>query len=228
MLKLPITPPENISHLLERAEQIAGLTLGELGDAANIDVPPHFKQHKGFTGQLIELWLGASAGSKQQQDFPDLGIELKTLPIDINGNVLETTYVCYVHLLSHIAEHWDTSAVRNKLSHVLFMPVVGDRNIPPRDRQLGMPLFWQPSKDELNVLKHDWEELMEKISLGEIESITARIGEALHIRPKAADGSSLTDARGLNGQIIQTRPRGFYLRKSFTQQIVNRAFGSSY
>ena len=57
MPKLPITPPKNISYLLERAEQIAGLTLGELGDAANIDVPPHFKQHKGFTGQLIELWF---------------------------------------------------------------------------------------------------------------------------------------------------------------------------
>ena len=225
MPKLPITPPEHISHLLERAEQIAGLTLGELGDAANIDVPPHFKQHKGFTGQLIELWLGASAGSKQQQDFPDLGVELKTIPIDQNGNVLETTYVCYVHLLSHIAEQWDTSAVKNKLTQVLFIPVVGERDIPPRERQLGMPLFWQPSEDELDILQHDWEELMEKISLGHIESINARMGEALHIRPKAANGAALTDARGLDGQIIQTRPRGFYLRKTFTQQIVNRAFG---
>ena len=52
------------------------------------------------------------------------------------------------------------------------------------------------------------------------------MGEALHIRPKAANGAALTDARGLDGQIIQTRPRGFYLRKTFTQQIVNRAFGS--
>ena len=55
MLKLPTSPPENLSTLIKRAEQIAGLTLGELGEAANILVPEHFKQHKGFTGQLIDL-----------------------------------------------------------------------------------------------------------------------------------------------------------------------------
>ena len=169
MLKLPTSPPENLSTLIKRAEQIAGLTLGELGEAANILVPEHFKQHKGFTGQLIERWLGASAGSKQQQDFPDLAVELKTIPIDQNGHVLETTYVCYVHLLSHIAEQWDTSAVKNKLTQVLFVPVVGERDIPPVERQLGMPLLWIPNENELNVLQHDWEELMEKISLGHIE-----------------------------------------------------------
>ncbi|MDG1815184.1 MAG: DNA mismatch repair endonuclease MutH [Glaciecola sp.] len=221
----PTTAPTSSAELFARAEIIAGRTLGELGDNANVVVPEHFKQHKGFTGQLIELWLGASAGSKQQQDFPELGIELKTIPIDHQGQVLETTYVCYVHLLAHIAEQWDTSAVRNKLAQVLFIPVVGERSIAPRDRQLGMPILWQPNAQELALLAHDWEELMELISLGKVEQITAKMGEALHIRPKAANGKALTDAIGNNGQTIQTRPRGFYLRKPFTQAIINRAFG---
>lgn len=221
----PTTAPTSAAELFARAEIIAGRTLGELGDNANVVVPEHFKQHKGFTGQLIELWLGASAGSKQQQDFPELGIELKTIPIDHQGQVLETTYVCYVHLLAHIAEQWDTSAVRNKLAQVLFIPVVGERSIAPRDRQLGMPILWQPNAQELALLAHDWEELMELISLGKVEQITAKMGEALHIRPKAANGKALTDAIGINGQTIQTRPRGFYLRKPFTQAIINRAFG---
>lgn len=221
----PTTAPASAAELFARAENIAGRTLGELGDNASVIVPEHFKKHKGFTGQLIELWLGASAGSKQQQDFPELGIELKTIPIDQHGQVLETTYVCYVHLLAHISEQWDTSAVRNKLAQVLFIPVVGERAIAPRDRQLGMPIMWQPNPQELAVLAHDWEELMELISLGKVEQITAKMGEALHIRPKAANGQALTDAIGTDGQIIQTRPRGFYLRKPFTQAIINRAFG---
>lgn len=221
----PTMPPASAEELFARAEIIAGRTLGELGDSADVVVPEHFKQHKGFTGQLIELWLGASAGSKQQQDFPELGIELKTIPIDQQGQVLETTYVCYVHLLAHIAEQWQTSAVRNKLAQVLFIPVVGDRAIPPRERQLGMPILWQPSEQESALLAHDWEELMELISLGKVEQITAKMGEALHIRPKAANGRALTDAIGSDGKTIQTRPRGFYLRKPFTQAIINRAFG---
>lgn len=221
----PSTAPASAKELFARAEMIAGLTLGELGDKAQVVVPEHFKQHKGFTGQLIELWLGASAGSKQQQDFPELGIELKTIPIDQQGQVLETTYVCYVHLLTHIAEQWQTSAVRNKLAQVLFIPVIGERAIGPRERQLGMPILWQPNEHELAQLEYDWEELMELISLGKVEQITAKMGDALHIRPKAANGQALTDAIGINGQIIKTRPRGFYLRKPFTQAIINRAFG---
>jgi DNA mismatch repair protein MutH len=40
------------------------------------------KRDKGWIGILLELWLGASAGSKPEQDFAALGVELKTIPID--------------------------------------------------------------------------------------------------------------------------------------------------
>jgi DNA mismatch repair endonuclease MutH len=32
------------------------------------------KRDKGWTGILLELWLGASAGSKPEQDFAALGV----------------------------------------------------------------------------------------------------------------------------------------------------------
>lgn len=219
-MRPPHSPPQHATDLIQRAEAIAGLTLGDLGAMANIVVPENFKRHKGFTGQLLELWLGASAGSKPQQDFPELGIELKTIPIDSAGKVLETTYVCFAHTQIKLGTKWENSSVRNKLSQVLFIPVLGDRAIPPVDRMIGMPVLWQPNEQENAVLKQDWEELTERISLGQIDTITATMGQALHIRPKAADGSALTDAIGSEGETIQTRPRGFYLRKTFTQNII--------
>lgn len=219
-MRPPHSPPQHATDLIQRAEAIAGLTLGDLGAMANIVVPENFKRHKGFTGQLLELWLGASAGSKPQQDFPELGIELKTIPIDSAGKVLETTYVCFAHTQIKLGTTWENSSVRNKLSQVLFIPVLGDRAIPPVDRMIGMPVLWQPNEQENAVLKQDWEELTERISLGQIDTITATMGQALHIRPKAADGSALTDAIGSEGETIQTRPRGFYLRKTFTQNII--------
>lgn len=219
-MRPPHSPPQDPTELLQRAEAIAGLTLGDLGTMANIVVPENFKRHKGFTGQLIELWLGASAGSKPQQDFPELGIELKTIPIDSSGKVLETTYVCFAHTQVKLGSTWENSSVRNKLSKVLFIPVLGDRAIPPAQRMVGMPVLWIPSTGEDAVLKQDWEELTECISLGKIDTITAKMGQALHIRPKAADGSALTAAVGSEGETIQTRPRGFYLRKTFTQNII--------
>lgn len=223
-MQLPNGPPDSIEELLLRAEQLAGLTLGDLASLANIVIPQNFKREKGWSGQLIEMWLGATAGSKPQQDFPELGVELKTLPINHFGAPSETTYVCYAPLMGQEQTRWLTSNVYNKLQQVLWIPVIGDRAIPPADRSIGMPILWRPTEAQNNQLRTDWEELMERISLGEIENITARHGEVLQLRPKAADGSVLTDAIGQNGSIVKTRPRGFYLRKSFTQQILNNAF----
>lgn len=64
---------------------------------------------------------------------------------------------------------------------------------------------------------------MDMIALGQVEKITARYGTYLQIRPKAANGKALTEAIGENGEIILTRPRGFYLKKSFTLQILQNS-----
>ena len=81
----PDSAPQTETELLQRVSAIAGFTLGELADMADIVVPKDFKKHKGWSGQLLERWLGATAGSKPQQDFVHLGIELKSLPITSAG-----------------------------------------------------------------------------------------------------------------------------------------------
>ncbi|MBO1256627.1 DNA mismatch repair endonuclease MutH [Alteromonas sp. 5E99-2] len=220
----PAIPPSSIDSLAELANAIAGYTLGELAQFASIEIPTNFQRHKGWSGQLIELWLGASAGSKPIQDFPELGIELKTIPIDALGRPLETTYVCYAPLLLKPGECWETSNVRNKLNLVLWVPIEGERSIPIHDRRVGTPFLWQPNEQESAQLAQDWNELSELIMSGKVESITSRHGNVLQLRPKAANGSVLTDAIGEEGQRIQTRPRGFYLKKAFTQNILLSAF----
>lgn len=223
-MKLPDRPPQTANELLQRAERLAGLSLGELAEIADIRVPENFKREKGWTGQLLELFLGAEAGSTPQQDFPALGIELKTIPIDSAGKPLETTYVCFAPLTDIAGVRWETSNVRNKLTCVLWVPVEGERSIPPAQRRIATPVLWTPSAEQVMQLQQDWEELMDMIALGEVENITARHGEVLQLRPKAADGSVLTDAFGKDGKRIQTRPRGFYLRKQFTSQILANYF----
>jgi DNA mismatch repair protein MutH len=224
IFSMPKTEPKSIQELMQRAEMLAGLTLGEVAEVARVKVPVNFKREKGWTGQLIELCLGASAGSKTQQDFAHLGIELKTIPIDEHGKPLETTYVCYAPLTNIAGIEWQTSSVKNKIQQVLWVPIDGRREVPPRDRCIATPFLWSPNVSQNNQLSTDWEELMEMIALGQIESITARHGQYLQLRPKAANGSVLTEAIGKNGQVINTRPRGFYLKKEFTRQILDTFF----
>ncbi|WP_218352398.1 DNA mismatch repair endonuclease MutH [Alteromonas lipotrueiana] len=220
----PSTGPCNIDDLLTRCQRIAGLSLGELAQMANISVPDNLQRHKGWQGQLLELWLGASAGSRPQQDFPELGVELKTVPIDAHWQPLETTYVCYAPLMGAPGITWERSNVKNKLGQVLWLPVEGDRRLPVAQRRVANAILWSPNVSENALLQADWEELTEQIVLGQVEQITARQGQALQLRPKAANGSVLTDALGPEGERIRTRPRGFYLRKSFTRNILLNAF----
>lgn len=224
IFSIPKDEPNSIHELMHRAEALAGLTLGEVAEVANVKVPKDFKREKGWTGQLLELCLGASAGSKTQQDFAKLGIELKTIPIDENGKPLETTYVCFAPLTNIAGIEWQTSSVKNKIQKVLWVPIDGRREIAPQDRCIATPFLWSPDIEQGIQLRTDWEELMEMIALGQIEGITARHGQYLQLRPKAANGNVLTEALGKNGQIIKTRPRGFYLRKEFTLKVLEQAF----
>ena len=222
-IERPATPASE-AELWQRAMALAGYNLQQLAGMAGVPMPPDLRRDKGWIGQLIEWHLGASAGSKPEQDFPELGIELKTLPIDHAAKVLETTFVCVAPLLGVTGLSWEQSNVRNKLSRVLWLPVEGSRQIPLAERRVATPFIWSPTAEQESRLRQDWEELMEMIALGQIERITARHGEILQLRPKAANGRALTQAIGLHGKFIQTRPRGFYLKSQFTQELLWQAF----
>ncbi|MBB1202882.1 DNA mismatch repair endonuclease MutH [Enterobacteriaceae bacterium 89] len=217
-------PPQSEAELLAQAQRLAGYTLGELAAMAKLPIPPNLKRDKGWIGVLLEIWLGASAGSKPEQDFAALGVELKTIPVDSQGRPLETTFVCVAPLTGNSGVTWETSHVRHKLNRVLWIPVEGERQIPLAERHVGSPLLWSPSAEEDHQLRMDWEELMDLIVLGQVERITARHGEVLQLRPKAANSKALTEAVGLHGQPILTLPRGFYLKKNFTTALLARHF----
>ena len=212
--------PQTLEQLLSQAQSIAGLTFGELADELHIPVPIDLKRDKGWVGMLLERALGATAGSKAEQDFSHLGVELKTLPINAEGYPLETTFVSLAPLVQNSGVKWENSHVRHKLSCVLWMPIEGSRHIPLRERHIGAPIFWKPTAEQERQLKQDWEELMDLIVLGKLEQITARIGEVMQLRPKGANSRAVTKGIGKNGEIIDTLPLGFYLRKEFTAQIL--------
>lgn len=216
--------PSSRAALLTKAEQLSGLSLAEIAQLLQIRVPANLRRDKGWIGQLLEQALGASAGSKPEQDFPELGVELKTIPVDETGKPLETTFVCVAPLMGISGLAWQDSNVYNKLSCVLWIPIIGERHTAPGDRIVGPALLWQPSTEEEHLLQQDWEELMELISLGQIQHISARHGQVLQMRPKAANSKALTQAIGAQGQPIMTLPRGFYLKTGFTSSLLAKHF----
>lgn len=214
-------------ELLSKAEWLAGFTLGEIAEMLNIPVPANLKRDKGWVGTLIETALGAKAGSKAEQDFSHLGIELKTIPINQKGLPLETTFVSLAPLTQNNGITWESSHVKHKLSRVLWVPVEGERAIPLYQRHIGQAILWSPTAAQELRLKRDWEELMEMIVLGKLHEINAKHGEVLQLRPKGRNNRSVTSAINADGERVQSLPLGFYLRKQFTAEILQAFLQSS-
>jgi DNA mismatch repair protein MutH len=215
-----ILPPSSERELCDRVAWLAGRTLGELSRALGVPVPPAGRTGKGKMGTLIEKALGADAGSASLPDFPRLGIELKTIPVDTAGAPRESTFVCSIALGDADQAEWITSAARAKLRQVLFVPIVVMDDEGVESRRIGASILWRPTTEQEAVLRDDFETAMGLIGAGGIESLTARSGRWLQVRPKAATGSVRTVSLGSEGEWIATVPRGFYLRTSFTKALL--------
>ncbi len=218
--------PSCKQELLNRVQRLAGLTLAEVANDANIEIPVDLKRNKGWIGLLLEHVLGASASSRPEPDFPTLGIELKTLPINSQGKPLETTFVCVAPLTGLVGVNWQNCWLKQKLSTVLWVPIICDtpseKNIPLAKRRIGSAFLWSPSKKEEQLLAMDWQELTDMIVLGEVEKIDGKHGQVLQLRPKAANAKAKTQAFDKHGKPFMTLPRGFYLKIPFTQAILNK------
>lgn len=215
-------PPQNIEELQERLHQIAGFTLAELAGQANIPLPISPLHGKGFQGELIERYLGASAPGLPIPDFPDLNIELKTVPVDENFRPLESTFICSAPLNEASARRYEDSILCHKISRVLFVFVVSPRNFSYEERYVAGFHFWSPDCDEERLIREDFEELYEMVATGHVDDITARMGTVIQMRPKAADGKALTDCPGPDGTLIKVRPRGFYMRRAFMEELLKK------
>ena len=219
-----IFPPQSRAELLQRSHALAGLTLAEIASRHHLPVPTRLHYAKGWIGQLLEHCLGADAGPTAAPDFQQLGIELKTIPVNQLGHPRESTYVCTVPLNGEAERNWQSSWVRNKLACVMWLPIEAEPQIPIERRRIGTAILWSPSAQEEQCLRQDWEEHMELIQCGRIHEISAHHGTCLQIRPKAANKMALCATTDEDGQQVKTLPRGFYLRPSFTATILRQAY----
>lgn len=212
--------PRDAPELIERALALEGHTLGEIAAVLGMSTEGSGSSTKGTAGEIVERALGAAGGSAATHDFPHLGIELKTIPVDERGRPRESTFVCTLPLAGADRASWADSWVRRKLEYVLWVPIV----TPPRtrlaERSLGRAVLWRPTAQQEAVLAADFDEIVGLIGAGRVEALDARVGRWLQARPKAAHGRVRTAAFGPEGERIAALPRGFYLRSRLTGAIL--------
>jgi DNA mismatch repair protein MutH len=202
--------------LLDRARALRGKTVREVAEELGLHAGGDAVRTKGTPGAILERALGATGGSSKVHDFPEIGVELKTIPLDERGVPIESTYVCTLSLADAESQEWETSWVRAKLACVLWVPTLGAAELPWPERRIGEPLLWSPTPEQDAILRGDFDDVVGLVGIGRIEELTAHRGRWMQVRPKAAHGRVRTAAYGAEGELIETVPRGFYLRARFT------------
>lgn len=211
-------PPPTEAALIDRADSLVGHTVGTLADSLGRPCPPDLRRHKGFVGDLVEAALGAPAAPQAGPDFPRLGVELKTIPVDPQGAPTASTWVCTAPIFDLDPGPWHTSAVARRLARVLFVPVEAAGPLP--HRRLGVPILWSPTAAQEAVLRRDWDALSELLADGAVWQWRAHHGAALQLRPKAATSRDRVEVLDQDGELVETVPLGFYLRRAFTAEIL--------
>ncbi len=203
-------PPRDKNELMSRARALEGKALEQL---VTLTLPG--VHTKGKVGEAMERALGAT-GTGATLDFPELGVELKTIPVNTAGKPRESTFVCAVQLADADRAEWETSWACRKLACVLWMPIVdhGDR------KTIGRALLWSPTREQACILHADFDEIFGAIAIGGIEGVTAHLGRFMQLRPKAADSHARALSVGPDDSLIATVPRGLYLRARFTGAIL--------
>ncbi|MFT6143306.1 MAG: DNA mismatch repair protein MutH [Myxococcota bacterium] len=196
-----------------------GLPLGVIASGFGEAAPADLRRNKGWIGTLLERELGAVGGSQAEPDFPQLGVELKSIPVNEKGSPTSSTWVSLADIDLRVSR-WEDSWACRKLSRVLWVPVITPKGSAPGERCVGRAVLWSPSVEQDAVLREDWDEHMELLGLGAFWQIDATRGTALQLRPKAAKGSDTQWALSDDGEWVRAQPKGFYLRRTFTRDVL--------
>lgn len=215
-----VGPPQTIDELLARARALSGRSLADVAADLGLYVGVDGVRTKGKFGGVLEAALGAHGGAGKVHDFPDLRVELKSVPVDATGKPKESTYVCTFSVADAEREEWATSWVKQKLSCVLFVPLWVGEGEGAEARTVCEPVLWKPNEAQESVLHSDFDDIVGLVGMGGIEELTAHEGRWLQVRPKARDGTKSAIAYGEDGDRIATVPRGFYLRTKLTEAIL--------
>ncbi|MDX2021421.1 MAG: MutH/Sau3AI family endonuclease [Deltaproteobacteria bacterium] len=224
---MPAIADPRVRDLLAHARSLVGARLADIADALGLPVPVGNVRTKGWSGQIIERELGGTEETSHGPDFAALGIELKTVPVDAAWRPMESTAVCVIDPITIAGESWQTSYVHQKLQRVLWIGL----KVPGRgsafsvgDREVCAAVLWSPTPAQDELLRADFEMFVrDYFRCGRASDITGHLGQALQVRPKAANNRDRRRAFDSDGQPVRVGKSGFYLRPSFVEAILRAA-----
>lgn len=211
--------------ILEYSKKLPGHSLDEL---INFAESAENLKNKGNLGNLVEeYFFKIHPGNEQAPDFKEAGVELKTTGIvkkkDGNYKAKERLVLTMIDYLGLANETWDNNSLMKKCKQMLILFYIYDGSMPAIKRKFALrPLLWDFPQSDLEIIKQDWQTIVDKIRAGKAHELSE--GDTFYLAAcRKGSGGSKEPLRKQPFSNELAKSRAFSLKPSYVNKMVELA-----
>ncbi|MBP8979095.1 DNA mismatch repair protein [Candidatus Dojkabacteria bacterium] len=178
-------------YIIDKFKPYLGKSLGELEKIFNLS---YSKKKKDKTAAISKAILGVSEDNKIAE-FEKANIQMKTIPLSLNGRVKESMSFSRIYYKKIINEKWLDSDFYNKVVDRKFFFVIF-RDNKQGNRILERVMFWNMPSHTRKIAKEYWLDIRRKVRNNDTSNFW-KISDkkVFHVRPKARNAMDTTTLR---------------------------------
>lgn len=215
-----ITSPQS---LLDFAQGLSGKTLAEAVDLSHII---ENISNKGDLGNMVEKYYYhyRPDNTTHLPDFPEAGVELKTTGVlkrsDGSYKAKERLVLTMINYLQLANENWDTSSLMEKCRLMLLLFYLYEKGVAVYDRRFVLnPLLFEFPAEDLEIIRHDWEAIRQKILDGKAHELSE--GDTYYLGACRKGPGGISEAsRKQPFSDIPAKSRAFSLKPTYVNRII--------
>lgn len=210
----------SIEEVLDIAESAEGKTVGEFDINNRLDS----RGNKGGIGQVLEEGLFKMAvNSRAEADFVDLGLELKVTAIKENKkndfSAKERLVLNIINYEEDYKDSFEESSFWQKNKNLLVIFYLYKDELDKKDFPIIKSVLHNFDPVDLEIIKQDWQTIMDKIIAGEAHNISESDTMYLAACTKGANAKSIRKQPFSN---IPAKQRAFSLKSSYMSAFARR------
>ncbi len=209
------------------SKKMIGKTFRDIINEDNVDEDSDSledKKNKGNLGQIIEeRFFHYKCNSDSRADFYEAGVELKVSPYRINSNgtlaAKERLILTMIDYFKVVDEEFYKSHLWQKAQLILLVYYLYDKDIKFNlDYRIGYSKLFTPPEQDLEIIRHDYDVIIEKIRAGKAHELSEGDTMYLGAAPKAATSN---DRRKQPFSHELAKPRAFAFKNSYMTYVLN-------
>lgn len=217
---------ETEEQLLYKAKEAEGMTFGEIDKSGRI----LNEKAKGHLGQIVEeSFFGYEINSKAEADFKELGIELKVTPVKTNKNgtisAKERLVLNIINYHDEVNNSFQTSSFWTKNNSLLLMFYKWIPEVKRADYQILKSYLHHFSEEDLQIIKHDWEFIVDKVRAGLAHELSE--GDTIYLGA-CTKGANKSSVRSQPFNNVPATQRAYSLKQSYMSALARKVISNKH